>query len=47
MIKNIVFDLGNVLTKWDPEVVYDKYFVSSDDKEEFYTKTQIKTQYIF
>ncbi len=42
MLKNIIFDLGNVCIEWDPDRVYDKYFVNSDLKEEFYLVTQIK-----
>lgn len=29
MVKNIIFDLGNVLVKWDPQSVIDKTFLGS------------------
>ncbi len=42
MIKNIIFDLGNVLIEWNADRVYDKYFATPELKQEFYATTQIK-----
>ena len=42
MLKNIVFDLGNVVIEWDANRVYDKYFATPELREEFYATTQIK-----
>ncbi len=32
MIKNIVFDMGNVLIRFDPEMFLDRYLISEDDR---------------
>ena len=42
MLKNIIFDLGNVVLEWDANRVYNKYFATPELKEEFFTTTQIK-----
>jgi 2-haloacid dehalogenase len=42
MIKNIIFDLGNVVVKWDANRVYHKHFNSAKLSEEFYATTKIK-----
>lgn len=40
--KNIIFDLGNVLIEWNPDVVYKKYFVGDIAKmNRFYKETGI------
>ena len=36
MIETIIFDLGNVLIKWDPTVVYENYFDTEKEKEYFF-----------
>lgn len=36
MIKNIIFDFGAVLVDWNPRRVYDPYFGSDTDKEDFF-----------
>lgn len=42
-MKNIIFDLGNVLIAWDPDVVYKKYFANDLSKmERFYAETDIR-----
>ena len=33
MIKNIMFDMGNVLIRFDPELFMGRYFVSEEDKK--------------
>jgi 2-haloacid dehalogenase len=41
-MKNIIFDLGNVLIKWDPNVVYKRYFANNMAKmRRFYKETEI------
>lgn len=41
-MKNIVFDLGRVLIKWDPDVVYKEYFTNDLVKlASFYKETSI------
>src|SRR3990172_12242624 len=42
-MKNIIFDLGNVLIIWNPDVVYKKYFAGDIAKvQQFYEETNIK-----
>ncbi len=42
MIKNIIFDIGNVLVGWDPDPIYRKYFNYDDAAiQRFYTETEI------
>lgn len=42
MQPNIIFDVGNVLIKWDPNPVYTAYFSGDADKvTKFYTETEI------
>lgn len=36
MIETIIFDLGNVLIRWDPTVIYQDYFDSEDQREYFF-----------
>jgi len=41
-MKNIIFDLGNVLIAWDPNVIYKKYFAGDLAKmDRFYKETGI------
>jgi 2-haloacid dehalogenase len=40
-IKNIIFDFGGVLIQWDPDLIYDNYFKSSELKNHFYKETNI------
>lgn len=42
MVKNIIFDLGNVIIEWNSDRVYDKYFKTVSEKETFYNTTKIK-----
>lgn len=35
MIKNIIFDFGNVLVKWNPAVVYMDYFPTPEERDYF------------
>lgn len=32
MIKNIVFDMGNVLVRFDPELFMDRYSLTGEDR---------------
>ena len=32
MIKNIVFDMGNVLIRFDPELFMDRYSLTGEDR---------------
>lgn len=42
-MKDIIFDLGNVLLAWDPDVVYKKYFANDLAKiQRFYAETGIQ-----
>lgn len=41
MIKNIIFDIGNVLIRWDPDSVYADYFNSTEKMTAFYQETGI------
>jgi len=36
MIDTIIFDLGNVLIRWDPGVVYKEYFKTEDELKYFF-----------
>ena len=42
MIRNIIFDLGNVVIEWNADRVYDKHFTTAELKNEFYATTRIK-----
>ena len=33
MIKNIVFDMGNVLVRFDPELFMDRYSLTGEDRK--------------
>ncbi len=37
MIKNVIFDFGNVLLDWDPHFLYDKYFKDRSECDYFLT----------
>ena len=42
-MKNIIFDIGNVLISWNPDAVYKSYFNQDlDTMERFYQETAIK-----
>jgi len=41
-MKNIIFDIGNVLIKWDPDPIYMEYFANDlTEVQDFYTQTNI------
>ena len=42
MFRNIIFDFGNVLIKWDCHPVYDRHFQDLAAKEKFFVETQIQ-----
>jgi 2-haloacid dehalogenase len=35
-IRNIVFDLGNVLVRWDPRFVYDEHYFENEEKRAWF-----------
>ena len=42
-MQTIIFDLGGVLIKWDPDIVYKKYFANDPTKiQRFYKETGIQ-----
>ena len=42
MIKNIIFDVGNVLVTWDPYVPFEKFFKNRDEITAFFEEIDFK-----
>lgn len=43
MVKAIVFDIGNVLLNWDPDLLYRELIPDPKDRAEFFARTNVAT----